>query len=648
MLTILDPLLVVIALVICITGFIKRSKMWMKGKPDDENIMQAVKRLWDFIVYGVAHGRTLREAYPGLMHVFIFFACLIPMLVIIAVQVPFTVPAMAGNALSLFLDIVGLCGLLGIGLAAFRRYVLKPDRLSDTKLEDAVAIIWVAAILVIGFCIEGLRLSITADETKWLTAPVGALFSYIFMPLPQSFQVTLHSLFWRIHFFIVLGLLAAIPYTKFLHIITSSINIFLRKYGPPGVISKIADFETAETFGVAAINEFTRTQLFQLDACTRCGRCQDNCPAYLSDKPLSPKKLLQDLKAHMEEKLGDTPPAEGAEEKPLVGGVIETDTIWACTTCLNCHFQCPVFETTVDKTIEMRRNLVLMESNFPQEVQAVFRNMENNSNPWGVGAHTRGDWANDLGVKLASSGEPFEYLLYVGCAGAFDDRYKKVAVAVTKILQAAEIDFAILGPEEGCCGDSARRIGNEYLYDTLVQNNLAAMQGYNVKKIITMCPHCLNALKNEYPQHGVNFDVVHHTQFILRLIEQGRIHLKPAARPMKVCYHDSCFLGRYNDIYDQPRKILSSIKGISLVEMDRTFDRSFCCGAGGGRMWMEEHQGKRINEMRTDMALEKKPDAIATACPYCLTMLYDGLKVREKSEEVKSQDIAEFVLNVME
>ncbi|MBN2106264.1 MAG: 4Fe-4S dicluster domain-containing protein [Deltaproteobacteria bacterium] len=648
MLTIFDPLLVVIALVICITGFIKRSKMWMQGKPDNENIAGAGRRLWDFIVYGVAHGRILREAYPGIMHLFIFFACLIPVLVIVAVQAPFTLPAMPGNVLSLFLDIVGLCGLAGIALAAYRRYIQKPDRLSDTKGEDAIAIIWVAAILIIGFCIEGLRLSITGEGAQW--APVGAAFSFIFKPLPQGFQVTLHSLLWRVHFFVVLALVAALPYTKFLHLITSSINIFLRKYGPPGVISKIADFETAETFGVAAIEEFTRTQLFNLDACTRCGRCQDNCPAYLSEKPLSPKKLLQDLKAHMEEKLGGNPPAaqDGAEAKPLVGGVIETDTIWACTTCLACHAQCPVFETTVDKTIEMRRNLVLMESNFPQEVQAVFRNMENNSNPWGVGAHTRGDWAKEYNVKLASSGEPFEYLLYVGCAGAFDDRYKKVAIAVTKILQAAGIDFAILGPEEGCCGDSARRIGNEYLYDTLVQNNLAVMQGYNVKKIITMCPHCLNALKNEYPQHGTNFEVVHHSQLILQLIEQGRINLKPASQSMKVCYHDSCFLGRYNDIYDQPRKVLTSIKGISLVEMDRNRDRAFCCGAGGGRMWMEEHHGKRINEMRTDMALDKNPDAIATACPYCLTMLYDGLKVREKSEAVKSQDIAEFVLNVME
>ncbi|MEI6126933.1 MAG: (Fe-S)-binding protein, partial [Pseudomonadota bacterium] len=351
---------------------------------------------------------------------------------------------------------------------------------------------------------------------------------------------------------------------------------------------------------------------------------------------------------HMEKKLGGSESAEQPETKALIGGVIEHDTIWACTMCLNCHFQCPVFVTTVDKTIEMRRNLVLMESNFPQEVQAVFRNIENNSNPWGLGAHTRGDWAKERKVKLASGGEPFDVLLFVGCSGAFDDRYKKVAEAVTKILQAAGVNFAILGSEEGCCGDSARRIGNEYLYETLVQNNLAILQKYRVKKILTICPHCLNSLKNEYPQHGVKFEVLHHSEFILELIEKSAIKLTRTSGPMRVSYHDSCFLGRYNDIYDQPRKVLTSIKGITLTEMDRNLDRSFCCGAGGGRMWMEEHHGKRINEMRTDQALEKSPDAIATACPYCMTMLFDGLKVREKSETVKSLDIAEFVLHAME
>jgi Fe-S oxidoreductase len=273
--------------------------------------------------------------------------------------------------------------------------------------------------------------------------------------------------------------------------------------------------------------------------------------------------------------------------------------------------------------------------------------MENNSNPWGVGAHTRGDWAKDLGVKTAADGEEFDILLYAGCAGAFDDRYVKVATAVVKILQKAGVKFAILGAEEGCCGDSARRLGNEYLYETLAQTNIEVMKKYKVKKILTLCPHCLNSLKNDYPQYEGNFEVVHHVEFIMDLISKGKIKLI-GSQSMKVCYHDSCFLGRYNEIYDPPRNVLQSVKGISLVEMDRNKDKSFCCGAGGGRMWLEEDTGKRINEMRTDQALEKNPDCIATACPYCLTMLDDGIKAREKGESVKNLDIAEIILNAME
>lgn len=641
MLTIIDPLLIIIALIICIAGFARRSRLWMMGRKE-EGLDKVGKRIKDFILYAIGHGRTLKEAYPGLMHALIFFACLIPLLVILCVQFNFHWPEFWGNGLSFFLDIVGALGLLGILLAAFRRYIQKPERLNDTKPEDAVALIWIFAVIFLGFSIEGLRLRITGESGQW--SPVGAVFSFMFVPLGTGFQVTLHSLLWRAHFFLVVALVACIPYTKFLHIITSAVNIFLRDYGVRGGFRRI-DFETAETYGNANIEEFTRTQLFNLDACTRCGRCQDNCPAHLSHKPLSPKKLLQDLKAHMEEK-GNGIGEEGKTVN-LIGDVIEHETIWACTMCLNCHEQCPVFETTTDKTIELRRYLVMTEPNFPSEVQAVFKNMENNSNPWGLGAHTRGDWAKELSVKTAADGEAFDILLFVGCAGAFDDRYKKVAIAATKILQKAGIDFAVLGAEEGCCGDSVRRLGNEYLYETLAQTNIGLMQNYNVKRVLTLCPHCLNSLKNDYPQYGGEFEVVHYTEFFLDLISNGRIQLK-ASEEMDVCYHDPCLLGRYNDIYAAPRRVLESIKGISLVEMDRNRDRSFCCGAGGGRMWMEENTGERINEMRTDQALEKNPDCIATACPYCLTMIDDGLKVREKSESVKSLDIAEFIYNAME
>ena len=644
MLTILDPLWVLLALTIFFIGIIRRYRLWMMGQPDDQ--LQGIgKRLRDFIVYAIGHRRILRELYPGLMHLFIFCACAIPVLIIIAVQIRFTTPVLFGNIFSLFLDGVGCFGLLGIGLAVYRRYIQKPDRLSDTRAEDAIALIWVSAIIILGFCVEGLRLNITGETGVW--APAGYVFSWLFSFAAPGTQVSVHKVLWRTHLFIVLALIACTPYTKFLHIITSAINIFLRKYGPAGVLRKIADFETAETFGVSRLEELTRTQLFHLDACTRCGRCQDSCPAHLTDKPLSPKKLIQDLKAEMDEKGKALAATAERAEKALIGDVIQHDTIWSCTMCLNCHFQCPVFITTVDKTIEMRRNLVLMESNFPVEVQAVFKNMENNSNPWGIGRHMRGDWAKELGVKTMAEAGDAEILLYAGCAGAFDDRYKKVATAVVTILQKAGVSFAILGTEEGCCGDSARRIGNEYVYDSLVQYNMGIFQQYGVKKILTICPHCHNALKNEYPQYGSTIEVVHHSEFLFELLHRGKISLNGASRPMKVCYHDSCFLGRYNDIYKQPRALLAAIGGVSLVEMDRNLDRSFCCGAGGGRMWMEEHLGTRINEARVDQALEKKPDAVATACPYCLTMFEDGLKSKNAFDSVKALDIAEFIANAM-
>ncbi len=637
MLTLVDPLLVIIAVTICVAGIMKRSRLWMMGQPGD-TLANTGARIRTLLVDGILHGRIIRDALPGFMHMFIFLAFLAPVAAIVLSQFTVVFPNAVSGPISILLDCIGLAGLLAVGYAAFRRYILKPDRLSDTKAEDGIALLWIFIILLTGFCIEGLRLAITGQGAA--TAPVGAVFSLIFKPL-GSLQPVLHALLWRIHMLLILALIAALPYTKFLHLFTSAANIFLKSYKHPGTFPQI-NFETAEVYGVSNVEEYKRKQLFDLDACIRCGRCQDNCPAHLSDKPLSPKKLIQDLRSHMEEK-GANP----ACKKALIGDIIEHDVIWACTMCLNCTEHCPVYDTTVDKTIELRRYLVMTDPNFPAEAQGVFRNMENNSNPWGVGAHTRADWASGLDVKTCADGEPFDILFYPGCAGAFDDRYKKVATALVKIMHKADIRFAILGTEESCCGDSARRLGNEYLYETLAQANVAAMQGYNVTKILTICPHCLNTLKNDYPAYGAAFDVVHSTEFLLDLVQQGRIKLK-GGEPLKVCYHDSCFLGRYNNIYDQPRRLLSAIDGIELVEMDRNRTRSFCCGAGGGRMWLEEHHGKRINEMRTDQALEKNPNVIATACPYCLTMLDDGIKSREKAESVKSLDIVEFILNAME
>jgi Fe-S oxidoreductase len=412
------------------------------------------------------------------------------------------------------------------------------------------------------------------------------------------------------------------------------------------VIKPIPNFEETETYGVSDITQFTWKQLLDLEACTRCGRCQDNCPAHLTEKPLSPKKVIQDLKTHLLEKKGimflrGAPQTNGGSPS-LIGELISEDTLWACTMCLNCYEQCPVFIPSFDKILEMRRNLVLMESRYPGEIRDVFRAMERKGNPWGVEKNLRADWTQAMGVKTLAEDPEVEWLYFPGCFKGFDDRNKKVAISVVKILQRAGVKFGVLGLEEGCCGDPARRIGNEYLFMTLAQKNIDVFNRYKIKKILTTCPHCFNTLKYEYPQFGGNFEVVHQTELINSLLDQRKIKLKEGPS-LNVTYHDSCYLGRCHQIYEPPRQILRAIPGVRLKEMERSRHRSFCCGGGGGRMWMEEHLGKRINERRVEQALEVKPDIIATACPYCLTMFEDGVKAKGMEESVKVLDIAELL-----
>jgi Fe-S oxidoreductase len=361
---------------------------------------------------------------------------------------------------------------------------------------------------------------------------------------------------------------------------------------------------------------------------------------------LSPKKLILDLLTNLNQKgaqlLTQQQATNNETEEPLVGSAVTPDEIWACTTCRACMEECPVIIEHVQKVIDLRRNLVLMLSQFPKEVQLVLKNLTNNFNPWGIGFSSRGDWANGLDVKTFSGEDDSEILYFVGCAGAFDDRYKKVAQSFVKILNSAGIKFGILGAEEKCCGDSARRIGEEYLFQTLAQENIAIFQQHNVKKIVTTCPHGYNTLKNEYPQFNGNFEVIHAVELIADLLKQGKIVLKKDFQ-QSVVLHDSCYLGRYNNIYEQPREIIQNISGAKLLEMERNWDKSFCCGAGGGRMWFEETIGTRINNMRVEQALETKPNAVGVSCPFCLTMFEDGLKDKGVQDSVKTYDLIELV-----
>ena len=568
----------------------------------------------------------------------------------------------------------GLCVLIGVLMAMLRRYVIKPERLaykgkSDNTADDAIALLFILGIVVTGFLISALRIRVTYQETPWESVRFVSwgIATYALAGVETSTALTLHKVMWWTHTFIVLGFIAYIPYSRLLHIITTPANHFFASLKPTGYIEPIRDIENQESFGVSKLEEFTWKQIFDSDACTRCGRCQDGCPAYLTGKHLSPKKLVQDIKTHWLEiapaaikaKVAAVLAAEGAgvaapvaeategtaSGKALLGDVVSMHELWDCTNCMYCVENCSASIEHVQKIIDMRRYKVLTEADFAPELQLTYRNMENNSNPWGIGAHMRADWAKEMGIKTLAEDANVEYLFYVGCAGSFDDRGKKISVAFAKILQAAGVSFGILGTEEGCCGDSAMRGGNEYLFQSQAQANIEIMNGYGVKKIIAICPHGYNCIKKDYPNFGGNYEVYHHTEIIADLIAKGKIKLTKSQDGI-FTYHDSCFLGRYNKVYDQPRQILNAIPGMKLAEMDRNLSKSFCCGAGGARMWMEE-EGERINNARTDQAIATNASTIAVGCPFCLTMLSDGIKDKQQSEKMVALDISEIVIKAM-
>jgi len=659
-------LLTLIAFSIAGYGFYRRYRQWRIGRPEGRT-GRVEERLVRVLTDAFGHRKIIKNPFPGWMHWLIFwgFAVLFTGTLLTAAQEDLGLKTLEGSfylVFSLALDLAGLAALTGIGLAAYRRYIIRPESL-DNRPEDGIALLLMAAILITGFILEGLRIAGTGDPwAAW--SPVGALLAGL---MPGQAPGGLHLGFWWNHLLLSLGFIAYLPYSKLMHIVTTPLNQYLASFEPKGALAPV-DFEDEEKedFGIAKVEEFTWKQLLDSDACTRCGRCQDNCPAHLSGKPLSPKNLTQALREAMIEKgqvlqglqaatrsrdisgeiaAGDDV-VNASLNRQFLGEIISPETVWACTTCRSCEEQCPALVEHLPKIVEMRRNLVLSESVFPAEAQLAFRNMENNGNPWGIGWASRADWAEGLEVPtLAEAGEA-EYLYWVGCAGSFDLRNKKVSQAVVAVLKRAGVSFAILGTGEKCCGDSARRLGNEYLYQSLVEENISTLKENGVKKIVTHCPHCFNTLKNEYPQFGGDFTVIHHTQLLAELVADGRLTPK-CGLPRKVTYHDSCYLGRYNDVYSPPRQVLQAIPGVNLVEMGRHLEKSFCCGAGGGRMWLEETIGQRINAMRTTDALQTGPDLVATACPFCLTMLEDGVKGQEASDRVKVMDLAEIVSSVM-
>jgi Fe-S oxidoreductase len=636
-------------------------------------------RIRNVLVVAIGQSKLLREPVAGAIHAMIFWGFLVLLAAVIESIVEGLIPG--GNlfwlgpvysVLSLSQDVFCVLIVIGVVWALYRRYISVPPRLRVDRAErrDAALILLTIGIIVTSLLLMNAVRLPAGHESEWAVRPVGALLRPFFDD-PDTARVVFEAMWW-LHIIAILGFMNYLPYSKHLHVMTSIPNVYFARIEESGAKLGKIDFEEegVEKFGVSDIEDFTWKQLLDGMTCTHCGRCTSVCPANITGKILDPRQVIIQINHRTLDKAPlmvgengtliqrasdelETEQAESAGaavlEKKLAGDYVPVEALWQCTTCMACVQECPVMIEHVPAIVDMRRALVMMEANFPPEVQPAFQNMENNFTPWAFSPSERADWAQDLPfvkqMDQTTEEERAELdgLLWVGCAGSYDDRYKKVSRAFAELMDMEGLKFRILGTEEKCNGDHARRIGNEYLAQMLIQMNVETLNGYGVRKIVTTCPHCFNIFLNEYPDFGGRYEVIHHTTFIADLIKQGRIRTMSAMQH-KVTYHDSCYLGRYNNNYEAPRALISDIPGLEVVEMDRNKSRGLCCGAGGGQMFMEETEGKRINIERTEEALATGADTIATACPFCMTMLNDGVKTKDQEENVKVQDVAEIVL----
>lgn len=592
---------------------------------------------------------------PGLMHALIFWGFLVLLTTIAeamgqVVDPDFALPWVGRSGwLGLIQDVFGVLVLVGIAIALWIRLVQRPERFIGSHTREAYRILgWISWIILTLFLANATRIAQGINESPAAWTPVSDALAQPFEGLSQTWLFALEQLFLWTHLLLVLGFLVYLTYSKHLHIATSFLNVFFASTEPRGALTplpiSLEALEAGEqSLGAATIVDLTRKELLDLYACTECGRCQSACPAWNTGKPLSPKLLVMNLRDQLfaegpgilaAREHGQTP-----EPAPLVPDVVDDEVVWACTTCGACMHECPVDIEHVDTIVDLRRNLVMGESRFPKEAGALLRNLENANNPWGMPQTQRTAWADGLDVPVLAEGDdPPEILYWVGCAGAFDDRARQIARSLAQLLRAARIPFAVLGPRELCTGDPARRIGNEYLFQTLAEANVQTLNGAGVRTIVANCPHCFNTLRNEYPRYEGRFEVLHHTQLLDRLVREGRLRPSRELQTL-LAYHDPCYLGRHNGVYREPRALLERVPGVRTVEMPRHAERGLCCGAGGARMWMEERIGKRVNQERADEAASTGADTVGVACPYCLVMLDDGHRAR--GDEVRVLDVAQ-------
>ncbi|MCH4569018.1 (Fe-S)-binding protein [Bacillus sp. ES1-5] len=645
------------------------------------------KERWDLLKVNVfGQKKLLKDKKSGIIHVMFFYG-------FILVQfgaIDFVWKGLAPGshlplgplypAFTFFQEIVTLVILIAVFWAFHRRYVEKLVRLKR-NFKSGLVLIFIGGLMISVLLGNGMGIIWHGEELSW-SEPIASAIAYVFSGINETAAISVFYFSWWVHLLILLTFLVYVPQSKHAHLIAGPVNVFFGRLSNPGKLEKI-DFEdeTQETFGVGKIEDFRQNQLIDLYACVECGRCTNMCPATGTGKMLSPMDLILKLRDHLTDKgaavtskapwvpvvafnntqgnqLAMMAAGKGQQESAattlaydpsLIGDVITEEEIWACTTCRNCEDQCPVMNEHVDKIIDLRRYLVLTEGKMDAEAQRAMTNIERQGNPWGLNRKERETWRqgdDEVTVptvkEKSKAGEEFEYLFWVGSMGSYDNRSQKIAISFAKLMNEAGISFAILGNKEKNSGDTPRRLGNEFVFQEMATKNIEEFEKAGVKKIVTIDPHAYNTFKNEYPDFGLQAEVYHHTELLAQWVKEGR--LKPVhSIEETVTYHDSCYLGRYNEVYEAPRDILRAIPGVNLVEMARNRETGMCCGAGGGLMWMEETAGSRINVARTEQALAVEPSIIGTGCPYCLTMISDGTKAKEVEEKVQTLDVTEIL-----
>jgi Fe-S oxidoreductase len=636
--------LFVVSLAIAGYGLYQRIARWKRGLPLNR-FDQPAERVRMLLTHALAQGRTVRDGSAAVFHTLIYtgFIVLTAATTVVFLDYDIGVPLMRGDFYlyfqSFFVDVFGAFALAGVLIAMVRRYIVKPRKLV-TSAEAGYILIAIALIVITGFFVEGLRIAATSDPWgKW--SPFG----YLIAQIPRGSMAvesmrTSHLVLWWTHATLVFGFIAWAPFTKMAHALLGPLNIYTAQLAPIGASLKMIDFEKAETLGVETLAGFTWKDLADFDACTECGRCTAVCPAHSVGKELSPRDLILDLQHFVH-----SSPAAGTQIVGAVRGA-SRESLWQCTTCAACVEACPVFIEQMPKIVDLRRYLVMEEAEFPETMQEAITSLESRGHPFRGTQASRMDWAEGLNIRNIADARDAEVLLWVGCGGALIERNQKVVRATAQLLEMAGVSFAILGREEKCTGDPARRIGNEFLFKMLAEENTAKLNNYGVRKIVTSCPHCFNTFRNEYPQFGGHYEVYHHSEFLAGLVASGKLTPQTLSN-REVAFHDPCYLGRQNGVFDAPRTLVQISTRPALRELEQSRENSFCCGGGGGMSFIEEPKDKRVNQARAQQLLDTGANVVAVGCPFCLTMLEDGVNARKGDRDVRVMDVAEILYESM-